>query len=71
MMTGMSDEHTITLSLTDREADYLVAATNEFYQKMKASAEDTTFGAMITSERVLVARSLWLKAEKEIGTGEW
>lgn len=58
---------TVTLELTDREAEYLVAATNEFFQKMKASFEDTTFGALITEERVLVARSLWVKAGNAVG----
>lgn len=61
-------EKEYVLSLTEREADYLLAATTEFYQKMEASFKDTTFGAMITEQRVLDARSLWRKAEAEVAS---
>lgn len=53
--------------LTRREAEYLEAAACEFYHKMKAAHEDTTYGSFITDETVYDARAMWRKVEKVVG----
>lgn len=53
--------------LTQREAEYLEAAACEFYHKMKAAHEDTTYGSFITDQSVYDARDMWRKIEKVVG----
>ena len=61
----------ITLELNDDEQAHLTSAVVEYYHRLKDSATNTTYGAMITDERVLVARDVWDKVEEQIGLGRW
>ncbi len=61
----------IELDLTKREEEYLTAAVCQFYHDMKTSHESEIYGALILSEAVLDARSLWNKVENLTRVAEW
>lgn len=53
----------IELDLTEGELKELSVAVNEWFHHTKALAKDEIYGALILSQTVLDARSLWLKVE--------
>lgn len=61
----------ITLDMTDKEAAALTAAVVEHFHKLKDAHTDTTFGALINDEAVLVARAVWEKVEDQVHLGYW
>lgn len=54
----------IELELTDRQAEYLVAAACDFYHKMKISYAHEIFGAYVRSEEVRDAKATWNALEE-------
>lgn len=54
----------VEIDLTDGELKALNIAANEWYHHTKALAKDEIYGALILSQSVLDARSLWLKIEE-------
>lgn len=52
----------ITLSLTEKELEYLSAATCEFFHKMRSAADNPLVPDL--EGRIDVAKSLWMKVEK-------
>jgi CRISPR/Cas system CSM-associated protein Csm4 (group 5 of RAMP superfamily) len=61
----------ITLDITDKEAAALTAGVVEHFHKLKDAHSDTTYGALINDESVLVARAVWEKVEEQVGLGKW
>lgn len=60
----------LELDLTDKELMHLRAAVNQYFHDMKAKLDDETYGPLITDERVLTAREVWKKVEREVNS-EW
>ena len=61
----------INLDLTDDQAAHLTAAVVEYYHRLKDGAADTTYGGMITDERVLDAREVWRQVESHVRLNDW
>lgn len=59
--------HHIELELTTRELEYLTAAANEFFHKMR----DSLGSGLMPDERFYIARDLWFKLEKFSKLSEW
>lgn len=61
-----SQEIEIRLSLTEKEAGYLIGAISEFYHKMRDSVDRDYYLTPSIDQRVSVVAALWRKVEQEL-----
>lgn len=61
-----SQEIEIRLSLTEKEAGYLIGAISEFYHRMRDSVDTDYILKPSIDQRVKVAAALWRKVEQEL-----
>lgn len=61
----------IDLDLTTREAALLTTAACEYFHRIKELESHEIYGALVISENVLAARSMWNKIEAVTKINDW